>query len=333
MMMKAVLCHRYGPPSELRLAEVATPVPGPGEVLVRVEACGVNFPDVLMIQGKYQQKPSFPFSPGGEIFGRVAALGPGVTQPALGARVAALITYGGFAEFVVLEAERAIPVPENVDPASAASVCLAYGTVLHALQDRAALRAGETLLVLGAAGGVGMAAVQLGKLLGAHVIAAASSAEKLAACRMQGADALVDYSQGNWRDQLREMTGGRGVDVVFDPVGGPFAEPALRSVAWRGRYLVVGFAAGEIPRPPFNLALLKGCAIVGVFYGEFARREKAAHRALLAQLFAWVAEGRLHPLVSRTFPLEDAGQALAQLEARQATGKLVLINSGSYGAA
>ena len=323
--MKAMVCDAYGPVSGLRLAELPDPVPGPGQVLLRVEACGVNFPDILLVEGKYQQKPPLPFAPGGEICGTVAALGEGVLAPSLGSRVAALITYGGFAEAVLVEADRCVPVPEGVPPAIAATVSLAYGTVLHALRDRGALAAGETLLVLGAAGGTGMAAIQLGKLLGAKVIAAASSADKLEACRTVGADEVVDYSTADWRDRIKQITGGRGVDLVFDPVGGAEAEPALRSMAWRGRYLVVGFASGEIPRIPLNLALLKGCSITGVFYGDYARRERDAYRAALAELFDWVDEGRLLPHVSQTYPLEGAAEALQQLAARQATGKLVLL--------
>lgn len=323
--MKAMLCHAYGPPSGLRAGELPEPAPGPGEVLLHVEACGVNFPDTLLIEGRYQQKPPLPFAPGGEVCGTVAALGEGVAGPPPGTRVAALITWGGFAEAVAVEAARIVPVPEGVAPEVAASICLAYGTVLHALRDRGALQPGETLLVLGAAGGTGMAAIQIGRLLGARVIAAASTAEKRAACLAQGAEAAIDYTAEGWRDELRALTGGRGVDVVFDPVGGAQAEPALRSMAWRGRYLVVGFAAGEIPRLPFNLALLKGCAIVGVFYGDFARREPEANRALLAELFAWVAAGRLAPHISATYPLEQAAAALEALAARRATGKLVLL--------
>ncbi len=329
--MKSVLCREFGPPSSLVVSEVEEPVPGSGEVLVRVEACGVNFPDTLMIQGKYQQKPDMPFAPGGEVCGTVAALGEGVTGPAVGTRVAALIPYGGFAEAVAVEAGRLVPVPEGVAPDAAAAVCAAYGTVLHALEDRGSLKAGETLLVLGAAGGVGMAAIQIGKLLGARVIAAASSAEKLEACRAAGADGLVDYTVEGWRDQVRKLTEGRGPDVVFDPVGGPYAEPALRSIGWRGRYLVVGFAAGEIPRIALNLALLKNCAIIGVFYGEFVRREPANNRAMLARLFGWVAEGRLVPALSHRFPLERAGEALELLIDRRAVGKLLLVTHAGDG--
>ncbi|MFH5924375.1 NADPH:quinone oxidoreductase family protein [Roseomonas xinghualingensis] len=323
--MKAVLCREYGPPSALSVEHVADPVPGPGQILLRVEACGVNFPDTLIIQGKYQQKPPMPFVPGGEVCGVVTALGEGVSAPAIGTRVAAVITHGGFAEQAAVDAAKAVPVPEGVAPDAAASLGLAYGTVLHALEDRGALKPGEVLLVLGASGGVGMAAIQIGRLLGARVIAAASSAEKLEACRAIGADGLIDYSAENWRDQLRALTGGKGPDVIFDPVGGPYSEPALRSIAWRGRYLVVGFAAGDIPRIPLNLVLLKNCAVTGVFYGDYARREPESNRAMLSRLFGWVAEGRLRPAISRSFPLEQASEALEMLAGRQATGKLVLV--------
>jgi NADPH2:quinone reductase len=323
--VKAVLCRELGPPSALRVEELPDPVPQPGQVLLRVEAAGVNFPDTLIIQGKYQQKPALPFVPGGEVCGVVEATGEGVSTPAIGTRVAAVTTHGGFAEKIAVDARKAVPVPEGVSPADAAALSLAYGTVLHALEDRGALRAGETLLVLGAAGGVGTAAIQIGRLLGARVIAAASAAEKLEACRQAGADGLVDYSAEGWREAVRTLTDGRGPDVVFDPVGGPYAEPALRSIGWRGRYLVVGFAAGEIPRIPLNLALLKNCAITGVFYGEFTRREPEANRAMLARLFGWVAEGRLRPALSGSFPLERAAEALESLAARRATGKLVLL--------
>jgi NADPH2:quinone reductase len=323
--VKAVVCRELGPPSALRVEDLPDPVPLPGQVVLRVEAAGVNFPDTLIIQGRYQQRPALPFVPGGEVCGIVEALGEGVAAPAIGTRVAAVITHGGFAERVALDAAKAVPVPEGIGPAAAATLCLAYGTVLHALEDRGALQPGEALLVLGAAGGVGTAAIQIGRLIGARVIAAASSPEKLEACRDAGADGLVDYSADGWRERVRALTDGRGPDVVFDPVGGPYAEPALRSIAWRGRYLVVGFAAGEIPRIPLNLALLKGCAITGVFYGEFARREAAANRALLARLLGWVAEGRLRPAVTRSFPLAQAAEALDSLALRRATGKLVLL--------
>ncbi|SHJ58914.1 NADPH2:quinone reductase [Roseomonas rosea] len=327
--MRAVLCREYGPPSTLRVEVLPDPVPAPGQVLLRVEASGVNFPDTLIIEGRYQQKPPMPFVPGAEVCGIVAAQGEGVTWPALGTRVAAVITHGGFAEAVAVDAAKCVPVPEGVPPDAAAALCLAYGTVLHALEDRGALKAGETLLVLGASGGVGLAAIQIGRLLGARVIAAASSEEKLAACREAGAEGLIDYSRENWREGIRALTEGKGPDVVFDPVGGAFTEPAIRSIAWRGRYLIVGFAAGEIPRMPLNLVLLKNCAVTGVFYGEFARREPERNREILQRLFRWVAEGRLAPAVSRRLPLEGAAEALEMLAGRRATGKLVLLTHGA----
>lgn len=323
--MKAIICRELGPPSALRVEALPDPVPLAGQVLVRVEAAGVNFPDTLIIQGRYQHKPALPFTPGAEVCGVVEALGEGVEGPAVGTRVAAVITHGGFAERVAFDAAKAVAVPDGVAPEDAAALCLAYGTVLHGLEDRGALRAGETLLVLGAAGGVGMAAIQLGKLMGARVLAAASSAEKLEACREAGADGLIDYSAEGWREAVRALTDGRGPDVVFDPVGGPYTEPALRSIGWRGRYLVVGFAAGEIPRIALNLVLLKNCAVIGVLYGEFTRREPEANREMLARLFGWVASGRLRPAVSQRFPLERAAEALEVLGARRATGKLVLL--------
>jgi len=323
--MKAVLCREYGPPSALRVETLPDPTPGPGQLLLRVEACGVNFPDTLIIQGRYQQKPPMPFIPGAEVCGLVAGHGEGVTEPAIGTRVAAVITHGGFAEAAVVEAAKAVPVPDGVSPEAAAALGLAYGTVLHALEDRGALKPGETLLVLGASGGVGLAAIQIGRLLGARVIAAASSEEKLEACREAGAEGLIDYAREGWRDRVRDLTEGRGPDVIFDPVGGSYAEPALRAIGWRGRYLVVGFAAGEIPRLPFNLMLLKGCTVTGVFYGDFARREPERNRELLGRLHRWVAESRLVPVISRRFPLEEAAAALEALADRRATGKLVLL--------
>ncbi|MBX6740837.1 MAG: NADPH:quinone oxidoreductase family protein [Acetobacteraceae bacterium] len=322
--MKAVLCRTFGPPSGLALEDVPAPQPGPGEMLIRVVACAVNFADTLMIQGKYQTRPELPFSPGGEVAGTVAALGPGVAGPPPGSSVLAMISHGGFAEQAVARADAVVPVPEGVEPVAAAALSYAYGTAFHALRDRGGLQPGETVLVLGAAGGTGLAAVQLAKLLGARVIAAASG-DRLETCHQAGADALLDYRQEGWRDRLRELTHGRGVDLVYDPVGGPYAEPALRSMAWGGRYLVIGFAAGEIPRIPLNLTLLKGCAILGVFYGSFAKREPEANRALMGQLLAWVREGRLRPWISATYPLAQAPVALDALLSRRATGKIVVV--------
>ena len=323
--MKAVVCRAFGPPSGLTLEEVPAPEPGPGQVLIRVDACAVNFPDTLIIQGRYQTRPPLPFSPGGEVAGVVAGLGVGAAGPPPGTRVLAMIGYGGFAEMAVADADAVVAVPEDVDAVAAAALSYAYGTTLHALRDRAVLRPGETALVLGAAGGAGLAAVQIAKLMGARVIAAASTG-KLDTCRDAGADAVVDYRQDGWRDRVRELAGSAGgVDVVYDPVGGAFSEPALRVLNWGGRHLVVGFAAGAIPRVPLNLALLKGCAILGVFYGGFAKRDPEANRALVGQLFAWMREGRLRPRVSATYGLEDAPAALDALLSRSAVGKIVLV--------
>lgn len=322
--MKAVLCKQYGPPQTLVIEELPSPRPAAGEAVVAVRAASVNFPDVLIIQNKYQFKPPLPFSPGSEMAGVVKEVGEGVKNVKPGDRVIAFTTYGAFAEEVKVDAGRLVPIPDGMDFVTASAFLLTYGTAEHALRDRGALARGETLAVLGAAGGVGLAAVDIGKALGAEVIACASSAEKLAVCREHGADALVNYATENLRDRIRELTGGRGADVVYDAVGGPYTEPALRATAWRGRLLVVGFAAGEIPRIPLNLPLLKGCAIVGVFWGEFARREPREFARSVAQLGAWWREGKLRPHVSRTFPLERAADALALMAARQVTGKLVL---------
>jgi len=326
--VKAVVCRQYGPPESLTLEALPSPAPGPGEVVVRVKAASLNFPDVLIIQDKYQLKPPLPFSPGSELAGVVKEVGAGVEGVKRGDSVLAVIGYGAFAEEVKVEAGRLVPIPEGMDFVTAAAFLLTYGTCEHALRDRGRLAAGETLLVLGAAGGVGIAAIEIGKALGARVIACASSDEKLAACREHGADATIDYARQEVRERIRELTEGKGVDVVLDPVGGPLTEPALRSTAWRGRLLVVGFAAGEIPKIPLNLPLLKGCSIVGVFWGEFARRERAAFVESLTQLGRWYGEGKLRPHVSGTFPLERAADALNLLAARKVTGKLVLTMAG-----
>jgi NADPH2:quinone reductase len=323
--MRAVLCKRHGPPSSLVVEDVASPVAGPGQVLVAVKACGVNFPDTLIIQGQYQFKPDLPFSPGGEVAGIVQAVGAGVTAFRAGDRVVAATTWGGYAEEVVAEAARTLPMPEGMDFATAAGFVLTYGTSHHALKDRADLRPGETLLVLGAAGGVGLAAVELGKAMGARVIAAASNVDKLAVCQAHGADELIDYSNEDLRARVKAMTDGKGVDVVYDPVGGDYSEPALRSMAWRGRFLVVGFAAGRIPSLPLNLPLLKGCAIVGVFWGAFTRNEPQRNAENLQELVRWAAEGRLRPHISARYPLERVADALHDLMQRRAKGKVVLV--------
>jgi len=324
MCMKAVVCKQYGPPESLVVEELPSPRPGRGEAVVSVRAASLNFPDVLIIQNKYQFKPPLPFSPGSELAGVVKELGEGVSGLRPGDRVMAFTTYGAFAEEVKVEAARLVPIPAGMEFISAAAFLLTYGTSDHALRDRGALQAGETLLVLGAAGGVGLAAIEIGKALGARVIACASSEDKLAVCRSHGADATIDYAKEDLRERVKALTDARGPDVVYDAVGGPYTEPAFRSIAWRGRLLVVGFAAGEIPKLPLNLALLKGASVVGVFWGDFARREPKRFAESVAQLGRWFGEGKLRPHISRTFPLEQAAEALKLMAARQVKGKVVL---------
>jgi len=324
MAMKAVVCKQYGPPESLVLEELASPRPAGGEVVVSVKAASVNFPDVLIIQNKYQFKPPLPFSPGSELAGVVKEVGSGVTAFRPGDRVMAFTTYGAFAEEVKTEATRLLPLPEKMDFVTGAAFVLTYGTSDHALRDRAALKAGETLLVLGAAGGVGLAAIEIGKALGARVIACASSEDKLSVCREHGADATINYAAEDLRERIKTLSDGRGVDVVYDAVGGSYTEPAFRSLAWRGRLLVVGFAAGDIPKLPLNLPLLKGASVVGVFWGDFARREPGEFAASMKQLGRWHAEGRLKPHVSQTLPLERAAEAIKLLASRQAKGKVVV---------
>jgi NADPH2:quinone reductase len=322
--MKAVLCKQFGPPDSLLVEDLPSPRAGPGEVVISVKAASLNFPDVLIIQNKYQFKPPLPFSPGSELAGVVKEIGPGVQGWRPGDKVIAFTTYGAFAEEVKTDASRLVPLPEKMDFVTGAAFLLTYATTDHALRDRAALAAGETLLVLGAAGGVGLAAIEIGKALGARVIACASSEEKLAVCRSHGADATINYATEDLRERIKALTEGRGVDVVYDPVGGPYTEPAFRSLAWRGRHLVVGFAAGEIPKLPLNLALLKGASVVGVFWGDFARRQPKEFAQSIGQLARWYADGKLKPHVSHTMPLEKAAEALKLMAARQVTGKLVL---------
>ena len=323
--MKAILCKEFGPPESLVYEEVPSPKAGAGEVVVTMRAASVNFPDVLIIQNKYQFKPPLPFSPGSELAGVVKEIGDGVKNVKPGDKVIAFTGHGAFAEEVKTEAARLIPLPQKMDFATGAAFILTYGTTDHALRDRAALKAGESLLVLGAAGGVGLAAVEIGKALGARVIACASTADKLAVCREHGADETINYATEDLRERIKALTGGRGVDVVYDAVGGPYSEPAFRSIAWRGRLLVVGFAAGDIPKLPLNLPLLKGASIVGVFWGDFARREPRAFGESVAQLGRWYAEGKLRPHVSQTFPLAKAVDALKLMAARQVKGKVVLV--------
>ena len=322
--MKAVLCKQFGPPESLVLEDLPSPQAGAGEVVVSIKAASVNFPDVLIIQNKYQFKPPLPFTPGSELAGVVKAIGPGVANVKPGDRVIAFTTFGAFAEEVKTEAARLLPLPEGMSFEEGASFILTYGTTDHALRDRAQMKAGETLLVLGAAGGVGVAAIEIGKAMGARVIACASSDDKLAVCRQHGADEAINYATEDLRERIKALTSGKGMDVVYDAVGGPYSEPAFRSIAWRGRHLVIGFAAGDIPKLPLNLALLKGAAVVGVFWGDFTRREPQAFAESARQLGRWYREGKLKPHVSATFPLEKAADAIKLLASRQAKGKVVI---------
>lgn len=323
--MKAVLCKQLGPPDKLVVEDIPSLVPGKGQVVVAVKAAGVNFPDTLIIQGKYQFKPEPPFSPGGEVAGVVKVVGEGVTGWKPGDRVIAAATWGGFAEELLTDAERLIPLVDKMDYVPASAFILTYGTSYHALKDRAQLQPGETLLVLGASGGVGLAAVQLGKAMGARVIAAASSDSKLEVCRQNGADAVINYASDDLRTRIKALTAGKGVDVIYDPVGGPYSEPALRDMAWNGRFLVVGFAAGDIPRIPLNLALLKGCSIVGVFWGAFTKNEAERNRANNAELMQMYLEGKVKPHIHATYPLERASQALTEVMNKRVSGKVVLV--------
>lgn len=322
--MKAVLCKAFGPAETLVLEEVASPEAKKNEILLDVHAAGVNFPDTLIIEGKYQFKPPFPFSPGGEAAGIVAAVGEKVSHVQPGDRVMALTGWGSFAEQVAVPGYNVMPIPASMDFASAAAFGMTYGTSMHALKQRANLQAGETLLVLGASGGVGLAAVEIGKALGARVIAASSSAEKLAVAKAAGADELINYSEVSLKDKVKELTGGQGADVIYDPVGGDLFDQAIRSIAWNGRLLVVGFASGRIPELPVNLTLLKGAAVVGVFWGAFAQRQPLDNAANFQQLFQWHAEGKVKPLVSQTFPLTQAAEAINALGQRKAVGKVVV---------
>ena len=322
--MRAIRCHQYGPPETLVVETVPDLQPGPGEVVIDVKAASVNFPDVLVIENKYQFQPPMPFTPGSEVAGVVRAVGAGVAHLRPGMAVAAFTRVGGFAEQALAPAQACMPLPDGIDFAVAAAFTLAYGTSHHAIVDRGALCAGETMLVLGAAGGVGLAAVEIGKALGARVIAAASSDEKLAVAREHGADATIRYDIEDLRERLRELTDGRGPEVIYDPVGGAFAEPAFRSIGWRGRYLVVGFASGEIPKLPLNLALLKGASIVGVFWGEFAKREPQRNAQAFEELVHWLRESRLRPHISARYRLEETPRALADMAQRRVTGKIVI---------
>lgn len=322
--MKAVLCKELGLPEKLVVENVPSPKPAKGQVVLSVKACGVNFPDTLIIQGKYQFKPELPFSPGGEVAGVVKEIGEGVSGLKAGDRVIAFTTWGGFAEELAVDAERTIAIPDRMDFVPASGFVLTYGTAYHALKDRGQLKGGEILLVLGASGGVGIAAIQLGKAMGARVIAAASTDQKLQVCRENGADEVVNYGTEDLRARIKALTAGKGIDVVFDPVGGPYSEPALRDMAWNGRFLVIGFAAGDIPRIPLNLALLKGCSIVGVFWGAFTRNEPERNRRNNETLMKMYLDGQVRPHIHATYPLERAAEALNEVLYKRVSGKVVL---------
>lgn len=322
--MRAVRIHELTGPAALRVDDVPEPAVGAGQVRIAVQACGVNFPDVLLSRGLYQFKPSPPFVPGGELAGTVLEVGAGVTSVAPGDRVATWMLYGAFAERVCVPAAAVVKLPDGVSDEVGAATLVTYATTYHALVDRAAIAAGETLLVLGAAGGTGTAAVELGALLGAKVIAGASSAEKLAFCRAHGAQHGIDYTTEDLKERIKALTSGNGVDVVYDPVGGALAEAALRGTAWQGRYLVIGFTSGVIPKIPLNLVLLKGCQIVGVFWGAFAMRDPARNHRNAEQIFAWIADGKLRPAIDEVLPFTEAAAALTRLEQRRVKGKLVL---------
>ncbi|MEE4228697.1 NADPH:quinone oxidoreductase family protein [Pseudomonas viridiflava] len=322
--MKALLCKAFGPASTLVLEDIPAPDVKKNEILLDIHAAGVNFPDTLIIEGKYQFKPPFPFSPGGEAAGVISAVGENVTHLKPGDRVMALTGWGSFAEQVAVPNYNVLPIPESMDFTIAAAFSMTYGTSMHALKQRANLQPGETLLVLGASGGVGLAAVEIGKALGARVIAAASSAEKLEVAKNAGADELINYTDTSLKDEIKRLTNGNGADVIYDPVGGDLFDQAIRAIAWNGRLLVVGFASGRIPELPVNLALLKGASVVGVFWGSFAQRQPQDNAANFKQLFAWFEEGKLKPLVSQVYPLERAGEAIDALGGRRAVGKVVV---------
>ncbi len=323
--MKAVVCKEWGLPETLIIEEQADLVPAAGEIVIDIMAAGVNFPDVLIIQNKYQFKPQLPFTPGNELAGTVHAVGAGVSAYKVGDKVFAFVPQGAFAQQVKVTADAVLPMAAGMDFDTAAAITLTYGTSHHAVVDRAQLKAGETMLVLGAAGGVGLAAIEIGKALGARVIAAASTAEKLAICKEHGADVLINYTTEDLREAIKAATNGKGPDVVYDPVGGSYTEPAFRSIAWRGRYLVIGFANGEIPKLPLNLPLLKGASLVGVFWGDFARREPAHNLAAMQELMRWLAEGKIKPHISARYALADTPQALIDMASRKVTGKIVIL--------
>ena len=324
--MHAWLCENPIGVDALNWKEQPTPEPAAGQVLIRIEAASLNFPDLLIVQNKYQMKPPLPFVPGSEFAGVIEALGDGVNGLQVGQRVACLPGTGGFGTHALAPAKLCLPLPDTFPAVDAAAFIMIYATSHHALIDRGQLKAGETVLVLGAAGGVGTSAIQIAKAMGARVIAAASTAEKCELCKRLGADATVNYSQDNLREQIKALTDGKGPDVIYDPVGGDFAEPAFRSIAWRGRHLVVGFASGPIPSLPLNLALLKGASVVGVFWGDFSRREPEANARMMRELTEWYAQGRIKPVIDCTMPMKDLKAAYARMGSRAVMGKLVMVN-------
>ena len=322
--MKTVLCHEFGPPESLKLETLDRPTPGPGAVLIDIKATALNFPDVLMIEGKYQSQPPMPFSPGGEVAGTVGALGEGVTEVAIGDRVFAGCGYGGMSEAVCVNAKALRGVPEGMSFVQASGISTTYGTSYYALKQRANLKPGENLLVLGAGGGVGIAAVELGRAMGARVIAAASTEEKRAAAKAAGAHEVIDYSDGDLKTKVKDLTDGTGADVIYDPVGGDLFDQVMRCINWEGRVLVVGFAAGDIPKLPINLVLLKSCQVVGVFYGAFNARDPKASADNFREILDFYSEGKINPLVGSTYPIEEFAQALRCLSERRAVGKVVV---------
>ncbi|WP_089961000.1 NADPH:quinone oxidoreductase family protein [Limnohabitans sp. 2KL-3] len=324
--MQAWLCENPVGVDALNWKELPTPQPGPGQVLIQIQAASLNFPDLLIVQNKYQMKPELPFVPGSEYAGTIEAVGEGVKHLVVGQSVACLSGTGGFATHTLAPAKLCLPLPDGFSATDGAAFIMTYATSHHALVDRAQLKAGETVLILGAAGGVGTAAIQIAKAMGAKVIAAASTDEKCALCTSLGADETINYSQQNLREALKELTQGRGPDVIYDPVGGELAEPAFRSIAWRGRYLVVGFAGGPIPSLPLNLPLLKGASLVGVFWGDFARREPQANAAMMAELSQWYAQGKIKPVLDRTLPMSELKAAYTLMGSRSVKGKLVMVN-------
>lgn len=322
--MKAIVCNKFGTPDTLKYQEIETPNPKEGELLIRVKACSVNFPDTLIIQGKYQFRPAFPFSPGSDIAGIVEKVGENVHHFTVGDAIVGFIPFGGFAEKAIVNAKDCFPKPKGMSMVNASAFLLAYGTSYHALKDRANLQKGETILILGASGGVGLTALEISKLMGATVIAAASSEEKLALCKQFGADEVINYTEENLKDRVKELTNGKGVDVIYDPVGGHFSEQALRAIAWKGRHLVVGFANGEIPKIPINLTLLKGASIVGVFWGAFAQKEPKKSLENIQQLLTWFVKGAVKPHIDKTYSLENAPKALEEMMQRKTKGKIVI---------